>query len=260
MILQNVVDISMPEGNVDIIRDKNNILLWGRRRYGTKYFGDTSQSGTPTVSSPEAIKVVTGQQTISIDGTDYPLGLGTIELCKIGTYQDYIWKDGDDWKVHKEINSITYDGTNYGFSGRSGTSVSGKYRFSLEGSAAEKSIWEPSSGAYFKGVCNMLISGTRNNTFVASGDIVAPRTENGYGNVGVVYADAIAGMTYEQANTWLTTHNMTIKYALATPTDTTITDSALISQLNAVENFITRSGYTYSISGDLPIIISRTEI
>lgn len=260
MILQNVVDISMPEGNVDIIRDKNNILLWGRRRYGTKYFGDTLQNGTPTPEEPVAIQTVTGTQTVTINGTNYPISLGSIELCKLGTYQDYIWKDGDDWKVHKETNSITYDGTNYGFSSRPGTSVSGKYRFLLEGSAAEKSIGEPSSSAYFTGVCNMLISGTRNNTYMASGNVVAPRAENGYGNVGVVYTDAIAGMTYEQANTWLTTHNMTVKYALATPTDTTITDSALISQLNAVENFITRSGYTYSISGDLPIIISRTEI
>ena len=34
--------------------------------------------------------------------------------------------------------------------------------------------------------------------------------------------------------TWLSTHNTTVYYALATPTDTTITDSKLIEQLNHI--------------------------
>lgn len=33
-----------------------------------------------------------------------------IELCKIGTYQDYIYKDSDKWYLHKEIGKYTFTG------------------------------------------------------------------------------------------------------------------------------------------------------
>jgi hypothetical protein len=33
-----------------------------------------------------------------------------IELRKFGAYQDYIWKDGENWKVHKAISNITLNG------------------------------------------------------------------------------------------------------------------------------------------------------
>lgn len=198
----------------------------------TNYKVQLEKGSTPTAYAPYS------KQTL-------PLDLGDIELCKLGDYQDYIYKDGDSWKVHKAINSITYDGTNYGFSYRRVTIVSGKYRFLLEGSAAKSSISESSAGTYFTGVCDMLISGTRDSTYNASGNIVAPRYETSYGNVGIVYADAIAGMTVEQANTWLITHNMTVKYALATPTDTTITDQTLIAQLEALKQGGAEEGTTY---------------
>lgn len=66
---------------------------------------------SPNPNYPQQIQTVTGTQTISINGTDYPIDLGSIELCKIGTYQDYIYKDGDDWKVHKATAKYTFDGT-----------------------------------------------------------------------------------------------------------------------------------------------------
>jgi len=36
----------------------------------------------------------------------YTVDLGQIELCKIGDYQDYIYKSGDDWYLHKEIEAF----------------------------------------------------------------------------------------------------------------------------------------------------------
>lgn len=40
-----------------------------------------------------------------------PFGTDPIELCKIGDYQDYFYKSGSKWYLHKEINKITsYNG------------------------------------------------------------------------------------------------------------------------------------------------------
>ena len=40
-----------------------------------------------------------------------PYGTEPIELCKIGDYQDYFYKSGSKWYLHKEINKITsYNG------------------------------------------------------------------------------------------------------------------------------------------------------
>lgn len=52
----------------------------------------------------------------------------------------------------------------------------------------------------------------------------------------------------------------TIYYQLATPTDTQITDTTLISQLNAVHEWLTRYGYNSTVTGNLPIIIDRTNL
>jgi hypothetical protein len=33
-----------------------------------------------------------------------------IELCKFGAYQDYIWKDGEEWKIHKATGKYVFNG------------------------------------------------------------------------------------------------------------------------------------------------------
>lgn len=219
---------------------------------------------SPNPDYPQAIKTVTGEQTVTINSTDYPINLGSIELSKIGTYQDYIYKDGNDWKVHKATSKIVYDGLNNSFSGRANTNASGKYRFILDGEESKKSISESSSDALFNGVCDKLPIGSRNATFQVSyldGNAIAPRAEAAYGYIGVVYAVAISGMTLEQANEWLKTNNMTVVYALAAPTDTVITDSALIAQLEAIRtaslengsNTLSNSATGSNLAGDMEI-------
>lgn len=43
--------------------------------------------------------------------TTYAAYFEPIELCKIGDYQDYIYKDGSDWKIHKAIDKAQIDVT-----------------------------------------------------------------------------------------------------------------------------------------------------
>ena len=51
-----------------------------------------------------------------------------IELCKIGTYQDYIWNDGGTWKIHKETGKVVLKGNeNWTESGYTNASIYSVY-------------------------------------------------------------------------------------------------------------------------------------
>ena len=98
-----------------------------------------------------------------------------IELCKIGDYQDYIYKQNNKWYIHKDIGKITDDA----------------------------------------GSLNITINDMVSNASIYSycGGTVSDKT-----------------ITYDSA----LVETNTIYYPLETPTDTEITDSTLLSQLNAV--------------------------
>lgn len=244
MNVQEAKELSITEGDVRTIHDADGRQLWGRLAYDTTYTGDTEQNGTPTPSSPVDIDVVTGSQTIALtDGTvseNYTLNLGTIELCKIGDYQDYIYKSGDDWYLHKETTKTVFDGTenwNYG-------SISTFYRGSYTYSG-----WKPSQQNFFN---SHFIAGNTGNT---------PNV-CGIGSTQVFMSmDASLGVTSKaEWLTWLSNNNVTMYTILDTSTDTQITDATLIGQLNAIQEWLTRYGYQASVTGNLPIIINQTAL
>lgn len=60
---------------------------------------------------PATIYVMTGVSTITIGGDNYTLDLGNIELAEVDNQKDYIYNDGDVWKLHKVIGKIdSYSG------------------------------------------------------------------------------------------------------------------------------------------------------
>jgi hypothetical protein len=60
---------------------------------------------------PATIYVMTGVTTFNIGGETYTLDLGNIELAEVNNQKDYIYQDGQTWKIHKVIGKIdTYDG------------------------------------------------------------------------------------------------------------------------------------------------------
>ena len=248
MDLQNVSNLVISEGNVRTIHDKDNNLLWGKLNYDTKYKGNSSQNGEPTPDIPVNINAVTGTQTITlsdgINSYDYIVNLGTIELTKIGTYQDYIYKSGEDWYVHKEINKIVFDGTETTW----GTAVSSNVRFFR---------YDTTDGAENSEHLVKIISDrfigrydTVSNSIVISGSVA--------GRI-LIFINGIA-QSVAQWKAWLADNNVTCYYAIATPTNTKITDSTLISQLDAIHQFLTRYGYNSIVSGNLPLIISKTNL
>lgn len=163
--------------------------------------------------------------------TTYAPYFTPIELCKIGTYQDYIYKSGDDWYIHKDLSKIVIDGsqsvTSYG------TVTTGKNRYSV-----------PATGAA-NVAADVVVNVSDKFAGVTRGDTYS--NVNGiYQATGLVgfYWDAISAYTTAQVQTWLSTNNVTAYYPLATPTDTKITNSALISQLEALNEATTYDGTT----------------
>ena len=72
--------------------DYTQCLIYDGEYIQTEIKGSTTQSGTPTPSSPVPIVNKTGTIQETIDGKQYTFNLGSIELCKIGNYEDRIFK------------------------------------------------------------------------------------------------------------------------------------------------------------------------
>lgn len=205
---------------------------------------------SPNPDYPQDVNVVTGTQTVTlsdgVDSEDYTISLGTVELCKIGNYQDYIYKSGDNWYVHKSTGKILLDGT------ETWGGTSGKYSYS------DATIVAQPLGADVAPIAFSNYLAASNYTAVV--DNLADNIIAGYYNGGQFRTRVTSYATANDWKTWLTSHNLIVYYALATPTDTQITDTTLIEQLDAIHQFLTRYGYNSNVSGNLPIIINKTNL
>ena len=162
---------------------------------------------------------------------DYEINLGNIELCKLGTYQDYIWKDGDSWKVHKATAKTILDSSSFG-GWTSTTAAEGYFR----GSSAR--IGFPSAVCF----CNCLTYRTG-----AHGSYEYIWTQPT--DIGAVYIQILA-TRLEPAditgfNNWINSVKPILFYTLTTATDTVITDTDLIAQLEALVAGGAENGTTY---------------
>lgn len=206
---------------------------------------------SPNPDYPQNVNVVSGEQTITIsDGNSqsqsYTVDLGSIELCKIGDYQDYIYKSGDDWYVHKEVGKLELGGT-------TGWWLSGEQ------------IGDVTQLALYVGAVAVVgsISYSDHFTFVNSTTWYGSRTAGKAlfdgNNLYLRIANELA-TTAAEWETYLASNDITVYYPLRTATDTQITDSTLIAQLEAVLGAGTYNGPTILTSAgeDLPVIMDVT--
>lgn len=166
---------------------------------------------------------------------NYPISLGSIELCKIGTYQDYIYKDGEDWKVHKATVSAIIDGSeSWGTSGTNTFYVANIY------SKIGDSIQSESTGEMY--ASHFTIADiTSSNTLV--GASLKVDAAHNVSNLRIRLQDMSGGTAgFRQM---LSAKNPSIYARRLTPTDTTITDSNLIAQLEALVDGGAEDGTTY---------------
>lgn len=159
--------------------------------------------------------------------TTYAAYFDPIELCKIGDYQDYIYKSGSKWYVHKatgesELSTVDWANQSWGYQANTGIS-------------------------------NIVAPATSNTTAIGVGTCFIPITmNNAYGltgsyDSGISISTSGKLMARATSITDLTTFNTAMEgqsfyYALATPTDTEITNSALITQLDNLASAALYSG------------------
>jgi hypothetical protein len=203
----------------------------------------------PNPSYPQDVKVVTGEQTVTISNGDvqnvYTVDLGTIELAKVGDYQDYIYKSGDDWYVHKETKKVIFDGS--ADEDWTTATSSGVRFFRIDTSDGAEN-----SEQLVKIISDRFIGRFESvsNAIVISGSIA--------GRILIFINDIAQNVTQWKA--WLADNNVTCYYAIETPTDTKITDSTLTQQLNNILDYTFPAGVNnvVVIATDLPALLQLT--
>lgn len=200
----------------------------------------------PNPDYPQNINVVTGTQTITATDGDsqsqtYTIDLGSIELCKIGDYQDYIYKSGNDWYVHKEIDKYTFNGTETWSASPYGTNswrLVGFLSFSFDSNKLQ--------------VISNIFTGIKHADRNTAGSNTIYSANNGELNI------RNTNLTTESQVQTATNGNY-VYYALAIPTDTKITDAGLIAQLDAIGSAKTYSDTTNIVvratGTNLPVVL-----
>ena len=149
----------------------------------------------------------------------YNVNLGSLELCKIGDYQDYLYKENGTWYLHKEVGKDTISSNVLSV----GTASSGiKY-------ALVKSVSDAMANGFV--YCEKYI----NNSDATQNNAIRLASTSLY-----VYDNTFTSTTI--ANNSL--NGLEYYYPLATPTNTEITDADLIDQLEALKQANSYEGQT----------------
>ena len=183
--------------------------------------------------------------------TSYAAYFTPIELCKLGAAQDKIYKDGDDWKVHKETtkatlaSSMSWNTGSFSAQKRIFTATTNIFTSPVVAPADNDTLANILCTHYKVGTTNQLVNGT-----------------DGCSIGGTGYLSLRDGSQTSAANftASLDTDKPDVYAELVTPTDTTITDAGMIAQLDAIEAALAADeGVTITPSGtNLAVIIDKT--
>ena len=159
-------------------------------------------------------------------GQEFEVDLGSIELAKIGTYQDRIYKDGEKWYVEKQIGKVVLNGSEDGW-GLSGNTANNQYFLNLAGFPEEYNPVNKVMSDFFSVAPQNTAYDYK--TIVGIGGWI-----NSGGQIRIAFDTSIVDRNLASFKSWLSTHPTTVYYALATPTTTEITNQSLIDQLEAL--------------------------
>lgn len=168
-----------------------------------------------------------------------------IELCKIGDYQDSIVKDNGKWYLNKQIGKVVLNGSENWFQNGTYPNVYGIDNFLTDATTTET---RPMLSDYFTygGLINSGSGSVAINKFYQWINM-PKRLILGYNSTSLA-----------DFKTWMGNNNVEVIYPLATPTYTEITDSTLISQLEAIKEAESYSGQTNisQTNDDKPFILT----
>ena len=181
--------------------------------------------------------------------TDYAPYFTPIELCKIGTYQDKIYKDESKWYIEKQVGKVVLTGADT--EGWNTATNSPYYAFYTTVLA---------SLGFVDKICDNF---TYEN--ISWRNATTPiLCENSTPTKLLIFAGFTDITNVTAWKTWLSTHPTTVYYALATPTTTEITDDTLLAELNAIYDIELKEGvvniFLTATSPNLPAIIKATII
>lgn len=173
----------------------------------------------------------------------YAVNLGNMELCKIGNYQDYIYKDNKKWYKKEYIRKADITSSTNITMENASANVGKRFNIYDEG------------GSYFSG--NATQPGAISNCYKPSYSTSVANvifSSSTYGAVSLVDAKYTS---VESFKSWAI-ENLIIYRILSTPTTTEITDATLISQLEALAGAESYAGQTNisQTNNDKPFIIT----
>lgn len=181
-------------------------------------------AGNPSDLTDKNIMFNEGNTAIEYEpyqGATYIVDLGSTELCKLGDYQDYIYKSGSDWYIHKEVGQLIFTGAENGW-----TYDNGVFTENLGGIFSPGNTTPPASN-YFTGQ-------TSDNYNQVLDKHLSLHSTSTSGSQRIVIRYSSLGASVDALKTWLSTHNTTVYYPRTTSVDTQITDTDLIDALNAL--------------------------
>ena len=169
-----------------------------------------------------------------------------IELNKIGTYQDYIYKENDKWYLHKEIGKVVLNGSENFAVNKNQTYV---LQFTLLNFVNALNVY---SGIL---LCDNFKYKTGDPTSTTNEDYMWI-----FQNILVVDIRKEIAPDLNSFKTWLSTHNTSVYYQLKDATNTLITYTPLIEQLESIKNAMSKEGTTNvnQVNNDAPFIITAS--
>ena len=178
----------------------------------------------------------------------YTIDLGAIELCKIGAYQDYIYKANGNWYKHAEVGKAVLNGTESWERWAAGSQVETLATRVLN---YPSGIVNMSSTVVpiYKMVCSHFQLYRQDRLYATDDEGMATTDGNLYLRIA---KSSLQSSDVSGLQTWLSTHNTTVYYVLDTTTDTQITDANLIAQLEALANSKLYRPQTNIISSGTP--------
>lgn len=215
----------------------------------TSYEPYTGGQPSPSPDYPQAVEVVTGNVEVTISNENntesktLPVSLGNIELCKLGDYQDYLYKNNGKWYKYNAINKLVLNGSE---------------NWSAHGSIASWFFWD----GIINGFTDNTSSGyALSNYFTQKPYSAVTSLKNGEFAYGQVAGETRKRFVIKDTDyttvadfkSWLSTHNTIVYYVLATPTDTEITDTTLISQLEEISKTLSYQGQTNITSNTIAL-------
>ena len=226
------------DGSVNWEVVKTQTLSDTYQRYVYKHTYDSTKSLATILiqfsNSSNAVYEITNIMLSTNPSTAYtPYGTTPIELCKIGDYQDSIFYNTTDenldlnsWYIKKEIGSVVLNGSETGWQQQK--NLTNTMAFSLANCVYNSNV----NNAIFK--CNYFTHKTYISSYAVNLD--EPYLSQ-FITTTVVLSINKSDLSSENVNgfkSWLSNHNTIVKYPLATPTYTEITNNELLGQLESI--------------------------